>query len=189
MLDDPVQSMDEQHGKNLIRTLIKIAQERQVVVLSHNAKFCQDFTDLSYGTDYLFYEFSGYSKNGPRIDLKQAPLETYISIARDYHNGNMEERAIAANNLRKAIERFTLDVLVHKGKIGRGKASGMKLDKRLEKIEISNLITLKEIGEIKAVLNVCDAGSHEPPRREVTPEELLDGIVTVENLASKYLNR
>lgn len=187
ILDDPIQSMDENHAKNLIRILVEIAKEKQVVVLSHNAKFCQDFRDLFYGTDYLFYEFSGYSKTGPRIELKQAPLDAYISIARSLHSGNMEERANAANNLRKAIERLTLDMLIYKGKKGRGKASELKLDERLEKIEILKLLVLEEIGEIKAVLKVCDAGSHEPPRREITPEELLDGIATIENLASKHL--
>jgi hypothetical protein len=187
MLDDPVQSMDEDHAKNLIRILAELTKQKQVIVLSHNNKFCQDFRDLFYGTDYLFYEFSGYSENGPKIDLKQASFDTYTAIARKYHNGNMEERAIAANNLRKAIERYTLDMLIHKGKMGHGRASDLKLDERLDKIETAKLLTLDEIGEVKAVLNVCDAGSHEPPRREVTPKELLDGIVAMENLASKYL--
>ena len=187
VLDDPIQTMDENHAKNLIRILIEIAKEKQVIVLSYNTKFCQDFRDLFYGIDYLFYEFSGYSKNGPRIDLKQAPFDTYITVTRKYYDGNMEERAIAANNLRKAIERFTLDMLVRKGKMGSVKASELKLDERLDKIETLKLLTSGEIGEIKAILNVCDAGSHEPPKREVTPTELLDGTVTMENLASKYL--
>jgi len=187
LLDDPIQTMDENHAKNLIRILKEIAKEKQIIVLSYDTKFCQDFTDLFYGTDYIFYEFSGYSKNGPKIDLKQAPFDTYLTIARRYHDGTMEERAIAANNLRKAIERFALDILVRKGKMGRGKALELKLDERLEKIETSNLMTIEEIGEVKVIMNVCDAGSHEPPRREVTPTELLDGIVTMEKLASKYL--
>jgi len=187
MLDDPVQSMDEDHAKNLIRILAELTKQKQVIVLSHSNKFCQDFRDLFYGTDYLFYEFSGYSENGPKIELKQASFDTYTTIAREYHNGNMEERAIAANNLRKAIERYTLDMLIHKGKMGHGRASDLKLDERLDRIETAKLLTLEEIGELKAVLNVCDAGSHEPPKREVTPKELRDGIVTMENLASKYL--
>jgi len=189
LLDDPVQSMDEHHAKNLIRTLTQIAKEKQVIVLSHNTRFCQDFIDLFYGKDYLFYEFSTYSKNGPKIDLKQAPFDTYISIAQEHHNGNTEERAIAANNLRKAIERFTLDVLIHLGNTGRGKASRLKLDERLEKIEKLNLLSLQEIGEIKVVLNTCDSGSHEPPRREVTPEGVRDGIAVLEKLALKYLQK
>jgi energy-coupling factor transporter ATP-binding protein EcfA2 len=187
MLDDPIQTMDEHHAKNLIRILADIAKEKQVIVLSYDSKFCQDFMDLFYGVDYLFYEFSGYSENGPRIDLKQAPFDTYIGIVRKYQDGNMEERAIAANNLRKAIERFTLDLLVQKGKMGRGRASDLKLDERLEKIETANLLTLREIGEIKVALNTCDAGSHEPPRREVTPTELSDGTIAMVNLVSKYL--
>jgi len=189
LLDDPVQSMDEHHAKNLIRILTQIAEEKQVIVLSHNTRFCQDFRDLFYGKDYLFYEFSTYSKNGPKIDLKQAPFDTYISLAKEYYNGNTEERAIAANNLRKAIERFTVDVLIHLGKTGHGKASKMKLDERLDKIEKLNLLSLQEIGEIKVVLNTCDSGSHEPPRREVTPEGVRDGISVLEKLALKYLQK
>jgi wobble nucleotide-excising tRNase len=179
--------MDEVHAKNLIRILADVSKDRQVIVLSYDAKFCQDFRDMFYGTDYLFYEFSGYSKNGPTIDLKQAPFETYIAISRKYQDGNMEERAIAANNLRKAIERFTLDLLVQKAKMGRGKASELSLYELLEEIEKRKMLALKEIGEIKTALNTCDAGSHEPPRREVTPTELSDGATTMENLLSKYL--
>jgi hypothetical protein len=48
-------------------------------------------------------------------------------------------------------------------------------------------LTCEEIGEIRAVLNVCDASSHEPPRREVGSKELADGIATIENLYSKRL--
>ena len=188
ILDDPVQTIDEPHAKNLIRILADISKERQVIVLSYDANFCQDFRDIFYGTDYFFYEFSGYLQNGPRIDLKQAPFDTYMSISRKYQDGNMEERAIAANNLRKAIERFTLDLLVQKGKIGRGKVSGMNLDERLEEIEKKEMLTLEEIGEIKVALNTCNAGSHEPPKREVTPTELSDIAETMKNLVTKYLS-
>lgn len=189
ILDDPVQSMDEDHAKNLIRIIDEVHIEKQVIVLSHNAKFCQDFTDLFYGQDYLFYEFSGDSKEGPKINLKQAPFETYIAIAKKYCNGNMEERAISGNNLRKTIERFASDVLIHKGKRSHAKVYELNLDERLDKIETTKLLTLKEIGEIKGALNVCDASSHEPPRTEVTSKELIDGIEVMDSLFSKYLKQ
>ncbi|MGA2768571.1 MAG: AAA family ATPase [Candidatus Bathyarchaeia archaeon] len=187
ILDDPVQSMDEDHAKNLIRIIDEVHMKKQVIVLSHNARFCQDFTDLFYGQDYLFYEFSGDSKEGPRIDLKQAPFQTYIANAKEYCGGNTEERATSGNNLRKAIERFTADVLIHIGKRGHAKVYELSLDERLDKIETAKLMTLKEIGEIKSVLNVCDASCHEPPRREVTSRELTDGIEVIDSLFSKYL--
>lgn len=189
VLDDPVQSMDEDHAKNLVRIIDDVRTKKQVIVLSHNAKFCQDFTDLFYGQNYLFYEFSGQSKEGPKINLKQAPFETYIAIAKKYYNGNMEERAIAGNNLRKAIERFTSDMLIHKGKRSHAKVYELNLDERLDKIETNQLLTLKEIGEIKGVLNVCDAASHEPPRTEVTSKELIDGIEVMNTLFLKYLKQ
>jgi hypothetical protein len=119
--------------------------------------------------------------------LKQAPFDTYVRIARRHYDGNTEERAIAANNLRKAIERFAFDLLVQKAKRGLGKTSELKLDERLEKIETQKKLNREEIGEIKTILNTCDAGSHDPPRREVTPNELLDGITTMEGLAAKHL--
>jgi DNA repair exonuclease SbcCD ATPase subunit len=187
VLDDPVQSMDEDHAKNLIRIIDDVHTKKQVIVLSHNAKFCQDFTDLFYGQNYLYYEFSGHSKEGPKINLKQAPFEAYIAIAKKYCNGNMEERAIAGNNLRKAIERFTSDVLIHKGKRSHAKVYELNLDERLDKIETNQLLTLKEIGEIKGALNVCDAASHEPPRTEVTSKELVDGIEIMDTIFLKYL--
>lgn len=187
VLDDPVQSMDEDHGKNLIRILGEVHKSKQVILMSHNANFCRDFTDLFYGQEYLFYEFSGYSAKGPRIDLKYAPFKTYMTIARRYSDGNLEERAISGNNLRKAIERLACDLLIQNGKLSHSKVYEMSLDERLGKIETRALLTLAEIGEIRGVLNVCDASSHEPPGREVTSKELADGIATIENLYSKRL--
>jgi hypothetical protein len=61
------------------------------------------------------------------------------------------------------------------------------LEERLEEIDKRKLLPREEIGEIKAMLNVCDAGSHEPPRREVTPTALIDGISVIEKLNSKHL--
>ncbi len=187
ILDDPVQSMDEDHSKNLIRILDNVHATKQVVIASHNARFCQDFKALFYGRDYLFYEFFGNEVDGPKIDLKQAPFETYVSIAKKYCNGNSEERATSGNNLRKAIERFTADMLIIKGKISYNRTYNMKLEERLEKIEISKLLSLEEIGEIKGMLKICDSASHEHPEREVTSTELLDGVSTLETLFDKHL--
>jgi hypothetical protein len=187
VLDDPVQSMDEDHGKNLIRVLDEVHETKQVIVASHNSAFCHDFRDLFYGRDYLFYEFSGNSIEGPSIDLKQALFETYISIAKKYHNGNSEERAISGNNLRKAIERFTADVLIFKGKLSYKRTYDMKLEERLEKLETTRLFTLEEIGEIKGMLKICDSASHERPEREVASTELRDGISTLQTLFAKHL--
>lgn len=187
VLDDPIQSMDEDHSKNLIRILDDVHENKQVIITSHNARFCQDFRDLFYGRDHAFYEFSGNSVEGPIIDLKEAPFEMYMTTAKKHVDGNMEERATSGANLRKAIERLTVEILRQKGKLSYRRAYEMKLDRRLDKIETSQLLTLKEIGEIKGTLNICDSACHDAPKREVTSNELKDGISIIEALFSKYL--
>lgn len=186
VLDDPVQSMDEDHSKNLIRIVDDVHASKQVFIASHNARFCQDFRDLFYGRDYIFYEFFGNEIGGPKIDLKQAPFATYLSIAKKYCNGNSEERATSGNNLRKAIERFTADMLIIKGKLSYNRTYN-KLDERLEKIETTKMLSFEEIGEIKGMLKICDSASHEHPEREVTSTELVDGVRTLELLFDKHL--
>jgi hypothetical protein len=187
VLDDPVQSMDEDHGKNLIRILDEVHSNKQVIITSHNARFCQDFKELFYGRDYLFYEFSGNSIEGPDIDLKKASFKNRIEVAKKYYNGNSEEREISGNHLRKAIERLTADILIQKASLSHKRVDEMKLEERLEKLETSKILAVPELGEIKAMLKICDSASHEKPEREVTSTELRDGISTLEAIYSKHL--
>jgi hypothetical protein len=186
-LDDPVQSMDDDHSKNLIRLLDEIHTTKQVIVSSHNARFCQDFRDLFYGREILFYEFFGNELNGPKVELKQAPFEAYLSIGKKFYNGNSEERPISGNNLRKAIERFSSDLLVTKSQWTYSKAYNTSLDDHLQKIEASGLIPIKDIGEIKGMIRVCNSACHEPPEREVTPAELMDVIRVLSKMYQTYL--
>lgn len=187
VLDDPIQSMDEDHSKNLIRIFDDVHERKQVIVTSHNARFCRDFVALFYGRDYTFYEFSGDSIEGPIIDLQDAPFNMYIKIAKRNAGGNSEERATSGTNLRKAVERFAAEILIQKGKLSFKSANSLKLEERLEKIEKAVLLALKEIGEIKAMLDICDPACHDDPKREVTSRELKDGISVIEALYSNNL--
>jgi ATPase subunit of ABC transporter with duplicated ATPase domains len=189
LLDDPVQSMDDEHSKNLIRILKRISKDRQVIVLSHSRTFYQDFGDLFYGQDYLAYEFSNYTKEGPRITLLKENIDNCLDLAELTAHGTFEERSNAANNIRKAIENFTTEFLMHKCgyTISQATKKFEKLEDKMGELEKSGKIEIGDIAEIKAFLNIGDPGSHARPKRDFTTNDLLDGIKLVNNLKTKYL--
>jgi DNA repair exonuclease SbcCD ATPase subunit len=181
--------MDEEHSKNLIRILKRISKDRQVIIMSHSRTFYQDFDDLFYGQEYLSYEFSNYTKEGPRITLQKGNIDNCLDLAELSAHGTFEERSNAANNIRKAIENLAAEFLIHKCgyTISQVTKRFGKLEEKMEELEKSGKIEIDDIAEIKAFLNIGDPGSHARPKRDFTTNDLLDGIKLVRNLKTKYL--
>ncbi len=188
LLDDPVQSMDINHSKNLIRILKRLSSDKQVIVLSHSHSFKQDFDDIFYGVDFLSYDFSDYKQQGPRIMLMKGSIDNCLEFAKKLAKGNMIERHSAGSTVRKALENFTAELLITKGGVGISRASKLKQEERIVKIEELGLCTTNDIGEIKALLNILDPVSHGRSRRDASDAEIIDGIKTVDRLKKTFLN-
>jgi hypothetical protein len=188
LLDDPVQSMDINHSKNLIRILKRLSSNKQIIVLSHSHSFKQDFDDIFYGVDFLSYDFSDYKQQGPKITLMKGSIDNCLDFAKKLARGTLTERHTAGTTVRKALENFTAELLIQKGGVGISKASKLKQEERIVKIEELGLCTTDDIGEIKALLNILDPVSHGRPRRDASDAEILDGIKIVGGLKKTCLN-
>ena len=187
LLDDPVQSMDINHSKHLIRILKRIAEDKQVIVLSHSLSFKQDFDKLFYDKSFLSYEFSDYNKDGPKITLMKGNIDNCLEYAKKLAYGTTPERHIAGSNIRKALENFMVEFLIHKCGLGISRVNNMKLNDHIIKMEESKDSSTGDIAEIKALLNVVDPASHGIPKRDISTAEILDGIQLIKELKEKYL--
>ena len=70
-IDDPIQSWDEEHGEQFIEVVRKlIAKQKQIIILSHNAKWIAQVRTGCSSLNGFYYEITSYNKNGPNIIQK-----------------------------------------------------------------------------------------------------------------------
>ncbi len=190
ILDDPVQSMDINHSGKLLDILFEESKSKQIVVLTHEKRFCDDFHDKFYYEKLLEYEFSGYDKKGPKIEIKKAPLENCLEIIRFHAKGSRNEREEAATALRKAVEILCLDMLIQKfnhaptqaRRIGEKGPEGF-----LDKLEKINQIDRQDIAELRRIIDITNPQTHATMPKDVSTADLLDGVKRIEEIRDRYL--
>ena len=115
-IDDPVQSMDDDHTEAFKTTVLRnlLAGGRQVMLLTH----LEHFTD---GVDVLFrrqhdvyrLRFADYARDGPQIEPALPRLEQLLKYARGRMNASNDHyRALSVQDLRRFVERFIKDLYV-----------------------------------------------------------------------------
>lgn len=73
IIDDPIQSWDEEHEIQFIEVIKKLIEKgKQVVVLSHNANWLKQVREGCCHLNGVYYEITGYAKDGPHI--KELPF-------------------------------------------------------------------------------------------------------------------
>ena len=192
LLDDPIQSLDQAHSIRLIDLLKEKSQQKQIIVLSHQKTFCDDFDDKFYYDKYLMWEFSKYDVTGPQIELKKGSLENCLEMAKKNANGNTKQRENAATELRKAIEVLCSDMLIQKfshtsSQVRKLVAKGSGVSKLYEKLEKITQVDNQDIAELRVIENIGNPSAHGILTRDVTPSEIKRGIIKIEEIRNKYL--
>lgn len=107
VLDDPVQSMDEEHFKTFARELLPhmLGQGFQVIVFTHNATFARDVSHWHYDRDgYVTMTVRRSRRHGCVVEEGNRRVAERLSLAeRNVEEGNLPE---AWRFLRLAIERL-----------------------------------------------------------------------------------
>jgi len=99
VIDDPIQSMDEEHEAQFVQLLGSLVDAgKQVVLLSHNQRWVKQVVQGCRSYNGIFYEITGYTKAGPHIASK--PWEEWgkrlafiNGLANDPHCGMVEVQA------------------------------------------------------------------------------------------------
>ena len=107
ILDDPVQSMDEDHFKTMARDLLKtlLGKELQVVVLTHNDTFARNISFSHHENEkYLTQEMKHSRKNGCTVIEGNRRVSERLKLAKDRaEDGDMAE---AWRFIRISLERY-----------------------------------------------------------------------------------
>lgn len=108
VLDDPVQSMDEDHFQTLARDVVDMLlkdKDIQVIVSTHTRSLSNKIWELHIDHDYLYYSFEDIVKSGPII-RDHKTLRDDLDRIRDLSKGNEDERELAVDRIRKSSEKL-----------------------------------------------------------------------------------
>jgi len=117
VLDDPVQSMDDDHFETLTRDVVeRLLDEQgvQLIVGSHMRGLTDKLHDLYYHRLPLYQRISKLEKSGPTITDNES-VEDCIDRARHLADGNEDNRLLAVNVVRRAVEKLMRKVCRRNG--------------------------------------------------------------------------
>ena len=112
LIDDPLQSMDDEHTEAFKKQVIErlLTHGYHVIVLTHMQLLANDVESLYRNRGAVLYKMSHYSRSGPSIDWKGPQLVRLLESVRRNKDGNEQYRQQATLNLRIFIERFAKDL-------------------------------------------------------------------------------
>jgi DNA repair exonuclease SbcCD ATPase subunit len=190
ILDDPVQSMDENHTFRFQTDLVTklIAQGYQVIILSHLKTFT-DGLRTCYNLD-TYYEFYDYSIEGPLVRERSLELQEYIKTAIELRTGTAQHRALAASSLRKATERLCKMIYNKQNSSKTLPARFQNMTSRDLKALVKTLIAPEDIGKVNLLLAHADPASHDDTTYEPPSPGTIDSMVDcLVALAQKYVDQ
>jgi hypothetical protein len=116
VLDDPVQSMDENHTHALIDILVNLSKNKQVIILTHSKVFFRRLQARFYHLKPLVYSFFYNEEKGPSISLDPGETLSHLElINNNCKKGDPKSLETASQQLRKAIESICIEFLLDKG--------------------------------------------------------------------------
>jgi len=189
ILDDPVQSMDENHSQALIDILVNISTKKQVMVLTHSKSFfrrlCARFGHLKPKV-FLFHN---NDEKGPSICLDKGETVSYLSlIEENCKKGDVRSLETASQQLRKSIESVCFEFLLDKG------TSFSKVQKLQNAGFLSSFaecetlgLPASETGKLKSILDTSHNDSHAWSIADTTVGGIRTGKKYVQDIYDTYL--
>lgn len=112
LLDDPVQSMDDDHTEAFIADIVPHLLDqhnKQVIVLSHVKRIAERLRELNSARNLKLFHYDSYARGGPAI-TEQLVLQKLITEIKGAARGNEENRAYAVDRIRVLTERAIRDL-------------------------------------------------------------------------------
>lgn len=166
IIDDPIQSWDEDHEMqfiDVIRGLVE-SEGRQVVVLSHKGGWAKQVCQGCRALNGVHYEMTGYTKDGPSIAaMEWSPIEQRLREAETIAN----DPTATSVKLQQGEEEIRLAAcqaasVVAKQKLGRTTSAHNMNSKDVRAILVEAALPTDLVDRISAVLVKADAAHHAP---------------------------
>jgi hypothetical protein len=154
LIDDPVQSMDDEHTEAFKKQVIEklLNAGFHIVLLTHMHRLAEDVASLYRAQGGELFKMSQYSISGPSIDWKGPEITRLLEAVRKAKDGNEQYRKQATRDLRYFVERFAKDLFMAQTK--------STISKRYED---------KSWGELRDLLRRCpDFDPKDEPKLEDT---------------------
>jgi hypothetical protein len=112
LIDDPVQSMDDDHAEAFKKQVIAKLLDAgfHVVLLTHMHLLAEDVASLYRARGAALFKMGEYSISGPSIDWKGPEIARLLEAVRKNKDGNDAYRKQAMTDLRYFVERFVKDL-------------------------------------------------------------------------------
>jgi hypothetical protein len=112
ILDDPMQSMDDDHCEAFMASLVPHLldnHQKQVVVLSHLQPIINRLRNLNISRSCRVFHFESYSINGPSL-IEQSGLAKMLAETKSLAEGNESNRILAVDRLRVLVEQMVREL-------------------------------------------------------------------------------
>jgi len=112
VLDDPVQSMDEDHTQTLILDVVNELLDthgRQIIICSHVQGLVDAIWDTYLHVHPIRLRISDYQQSGPIVENAETLMGT-INRAQSLTSGNEDNRRLATKTLRRCVELLVREI-------------------------------------------------------------------------------
>lgn len=121
VIDDPIQSMDDEHSESFKMSVVKKLLDMgfQVILLTQLDRFADGVESLYRQTvdKVCLYQIKGYQVNGPIIEYKGSGILKFLAdITAQKDSPNPDYRKAVPLDMRKFVERFVKDLYVSETK-------------------------------------------------------------------------
>jgi energy-coupling factor transporter ATP-binding protein EcfA2 len=112
LLDDPVQSMDDDHTEAFISDIVPHLLDnhgKQVIVLSHVKRITERLRELNGARQVKLYHYESYERTGPTV-TEQIALQMLLAEIKGAARGNEQNRKYCVDRIRVLIEHFVREL-------------------------------------------------------------------------------
>lgn len=190
MLDDPVQSMDDDHAEAFMANVVPRLLDtngKQVIILSHVKFITQRLRALNQHRDHRLLHLESYDRNGPTV-VEQAEIHRRLAEIKGGAKGNESNRETAVDRMRVLVEHVIREIHL--------KLTGQPVPAKYDRATPDDLLQLfrtipgttqQEYAGLKDTVGFCDPAHHSevgysaPQQTKIMPH-----IDRIEQIARKH---
>ena len=186
IIDDPIQSWDDEHETqfiNVIRNLVE-TEKKQIIVLSHKGTWAKQVCDGCRTINGFRYEITGYTKNGPNIvALDWSPLEERLREADTIAN----DPAATTVRLQQAEEEIRLAACQLAALVAKEKLNRITSPHNMNKGDVRAVLVAAGISpettdRIQAMFANADDAHHSPKNYQPSAQRIRQAIPVMRDI-------
>ncbi len=189
IIDDPIQSWDDEHETQFIDVIRNLIEDegKQVLVLTHKGNWAKQVCEGCRSLNGIHYEMTGYTKEGPSIAIVDwAPLEQRIreadSIAND-PTANSIRLQQAEEEIR--IVACQLASRAAKSKLGRDTSPHNMNKNDVRAILTTAGIASEYIDRIQAMFVNADPAHHAPRGYQPNAQRIRQALASIREVSKQ----